>query len=47
MVCHSAYALAGDESLNWHPLIRDFLIVAHKLDEIGFQYIDERVVLVQ
>jgi hypothetical protein len=28
--------LAGDESLNWHPLIADFILVGQKLESLGF-----------
>ena len=32
--------LAGGESLNWHPLVEDFILVARKLEKLGF--IDHR-----
>jgi len=28
--------LAGDEPLNWHPLISDFVLLARKLEGLGF-----------
>lgn len=37
--------LAGDESLNWHPLIADFIIVGRKLEELGFIYDHGRVLV--
>lgn len=30
--------LAGDESLNWHHLLSDFVSVGRKLEELGFVY---------
>jgi hypothetical protein len=30
--------LAGDESAIWHTLLKDFLIVARKLEKLGFIY---------
>jgi len=30
--------MAGDESLNWHPLIADFILVGQKLEKLGFIY---------
>ena len=30
--------LAGDESLNWHPLIEDFILMGQKLEQLGFFY---------
>jgi hypothetical protein len=30
--------LAGRKSLSWHPLVSDFLIIAKKLEKLGFIY---------
>jgi hypothetical protein len=30
--------MAGGKSLNWHPLIEDFILVARKLEKLGFIY---------
>jgi len=30
--------LAGDESLNWHHLVADFITVGRKLELFGFTY---------
>ncbi len=30
--------MAGDESLNWHPLVADFILVGQKLEQLGFTY---------
>ena len=30
--------MAGDESLNWHPLLADFILLGQKLEELGFLY---------
>lgn len=30
--------LAGGESLNWHPLLADFILLARKLEKLGFVY---------
>jgi len=37
--------LAGDESLNWHPLISDFVLIGQKLQELGFIYSQGRVIV--
>jgi hypothetical protein len=39
--------MAGDESAIWHTLLRDFLIVANKLEELGFVYYRGNVVIVE
>jgi len=38
--------MAGDESLNWHLLIADFILVGQRLEELGFIYSQGRVVIV-
>jgi hypothetical protein len=30
--------LAGDESLNWHHLVADFILVGQRLERLGFIY---------
>jgi|GEM_PF-1565332 len=30
--------MAGDESDRWHPLVEDFVLVAQKLEGLGFGY---------
>lgn len=40
-----AAALAGDESLNWHPLVEDFILVGIKLEKLGFVCHHGRVVV--
>lgn len=30
--------MAGRESLNWHPLVEDFVLVGQKLERLGFMY---------
>jgi hypothetical protein len=30
--------MAGDESLNWHPFLSDFILVGQKLEQLGFTY---------
>ena len=39
--------LAGDESLNWHPLIADFILVGRKLEELGFIYSRGKVIVIE
>ena len=34
----SITSLAGDESLKWHPLVADFLLVGQRLEKLGFIY---------
>jgi hypothetical protein len=28
----------GNESLNWHPLVADFIVLGRKLEQLGFIY---------
>jgi hypothetical protein len=30
--------MAGDESLNWHPSLADFILVGQRLERLGFTY---------
>lgn len=30
--------MAGSESLSWHPLVEDFVLVGQKLEKLGFVY---------
>jgi hypothetical protein len=30
--------VAGDESLNWHHLVTDFVLIGRKLEQLGFVY---------
>jgi len=39
--------MAGGKSLNWHPSIDDFILVAKRLDKLGFVYHKDRVILVE
>lgn len=39
--------MAGGESLNWHPLVEDFLIVGRKLEKLGFVYSKGKVVVLE
>lgn len=39
--------MAGDESLNWHPLLGDFILVGQKLEKLGFTYFKGKVIVVQ
>lgn len=38
--------LAGHESLSWHPLIQDFIIVGRKLEKLGFVYNKDNVIVI-
>lgn len=38
--------LAGDESLNWHPFLVDFILIAQKLEQIGFTYFKGTVTVI-
>lgn len=38
--------LAGCESLTWHPLVSDFILVAKKIKKLGFVYNEGRVFIV-
>ena len=40
------FSMAGNESLNWHPLIADFILVARKLEQLGFVYNKGSVIVV-
>jgi hypothetical protein len=39
--------LAGSESLNWHPLIADFILVGRKLEKLGFIYSGGKVIVLE
>ena len=39
--------LAGDESLNWHRLVEDFILVGRKLEELGFIYSQDKVIAIE
>jgi hypothetical protein len=39
--------LAGDESLNWHPLVSDFILVGQKLEKLGSMYHKGYVMMVE
>ena len=41
------YTLAGDESLKWHPLVSDFILIARKLEKLGFVYHRSSVVIIE
>ncbi len=38
--------LARDESLNWHPLLSDFILVGKKLEQLGFTYFKGTVTVI-
>lgn len=38
--------LAGCESLNWHPFLSDFILVGHKLEQLGFTYFKGTVTVI-
>jgi hypothetical protein len=38
--------MAGDESLNWHPFLSDFILVGSKLEQLGFTYYKGKVTLI-
>jgi hypothetical protein len=38
--------LAGDESDGWHPLVADFILVARKLEKLGFIYHRGNVIII-
>jgi hypothetical protein len=38
--------MAGDESAIWHTIFSDFLLVAQKLEELGFIYSEREVLVV-
>ncbi len=38
--------MAGDESLNWHPLLSEFVQVGQKLEELGFTYFKGTVTII-
>ncbi len=40
------FKLAGDEPAVWHTLFEDFIIVAHKLELLGFTYFKGKVIIV-
>jgi hypothetical protein len=37
--------MAGDESLKWHRLIADFILVGQKLEQLGSIYCNGRVTI--
>jgi hypothetical protein len=39
--------LAGGKSLNWHPLLTDFILLGQKLEQLGFTYFKGRVAIVE
>jgi hypothetical protein len=39
--------MAGDESLNWHPLIADFILVGQRLEQLGFIYSRGVIIVVE
>jgi len=38
--------LAGDESLSWHPVVVDFILVGQKLEKLGLIYSKKEVIIV-
>lgn len=38
--------MAGDESDGWHPLVADFVLLARRLEELGFIYNKGSVIIV-
>jgi hypothetical protein len=41
------FELAGDESAIWHTLFKDFILVAQKLEKLGFKYYNGKVVILE
>jgi len=39
--------MAGRESLSWHPLIKDFIIVGWKLEQLGFVHSNSGVIVIE
>jgi hypothetical protein len=39
--------MAGDTSINLHPLLSDFILLGLKLEKLGFTYFKGQVTLVQ
>ena len=39
--------MAGRESLNWHRLVDDFIIIGKRLEKLGFIYIEGKVYLTE
>ena len=39
------FLLAGREPLSWHPLVEDFILVARKLEKLGFVYNKGNVII--
>lgn len=37
--------MAGCESDGWHPLVEDFILVARKLEQLGFIYSQGNVIV--
>jgi|GEM_PF-2722695 len=42
-----SFILAGDESLNWHPLVENFIIVGKRVEELGFRCYTSRVTITE
>ena len=38
--------MAGDESLNWHPSLSDFILVGQRLERLGFTYYKGTVAII-
>lgn len=38
--------MAGDESLNWHPVVADFIALGRKLEELGFMCSKGKVIII-
>ncbi|HJQ09322.1 MAG TPA: hypothetical protein VJ836_07630 [Candidatus Saccharimonadales bacterium] len=38
--------MAGDESLNWHPLLSNFILIGQKLEQLGFTYFKGSVTVI-
>lgn len=39
--------MAGDESDGWHPLVEDFVLLARKLERLGFVYHSDKVIVTE
>lgn len=39
--------MAGDESLNWHPVLSDFILLGRKLTKLGFTYSQGQVIILR
>ncbi len=41
------FELAGDEPTIWHTILEDFVLVAQKLEKLGFIYCNGEVIILE